>query len=86
MTTSITPGNVGQLQKADLDKLFGRVRSEPVRFEPVPRDVLAQCPKCKTVETLQFVEGRLMRCRKFFEVDGKVYHDCGSTLPCRLHR
>ncbi len=84
--TSVKEIGPKRLTKTDLDKLFGRVRSEPVHFEPVPRDVLAQCPKCKTVETLQFVEGKLMRCRKFFEVDGRVYHDCGSSLPCRLHK
>jgi hypothetical protein len=27
----------------------------------------------------------LTPCRKFFQRDGKVYHDCGSNLPCRLH-
>ncbi len=75
-----------ELDKLDLDKLFGRTRNEPVHFEPEPTDVLAQCPKCKTVETLQFLNGKLMRSRKFFEADGKVYHDCGSSLPCRLHK
>jgi len=74
------------LSGVDLDKLFGRTRNQPVHFEPEPIDVLAQCPKCKTVETLQFLEGKLMRSRKFFETDGKVYHDCGSSLPCRLHK
>jgi hypothetical protein len=74
------------LDKVDLDKLFGRIRNEPVHFEPEPIDVLAQCPKCKTVETLQFLNGKLMRSRKFFETDGKVFHDCGSSLPCRLHK
>ena len=24
--------------------------------------------------------------RKFRQRDGRVYHDCGSELPCRLHR
>ena len=88
-----TPTNAGDGQAASarfrpeyLDQLFGRVRNEPIHFEPVPRDVLVQCPKCKTVETLQFVEGKLSRCRKFFEADGKVYHDCGSSQPCRLHK
>lgn len=89
VSTSTKPikwtGQTG-LDPADLDKLFGRTRNEPVHFEPEPTDVLAQCPKCKTVETLQFLDGKLMRSRKFFEADGKVYHDCGSSLPCRLHK
>lgn len=88
-TTTTTPikwtGKI-EIDRARLDKLFGRVRNEPVHFEPEPTDILAQCPKCKTVETLQFLDGRLMRSRKFFEVEGKVFHDCGSTLPCRLHK
>ena len=85
METHLQPIDVSRLSKMDLDRLFGIVRN-PVRFEPLPRDVLAQCPKCKTVETLQFIGGRLLRSRKFFEKEGKVYHDCGSALPCRLHK
>jgi hypothetical protein len=59
--------------------------SPRVRFAPAPRDVLAQCPKCKTMETLQFVGSTLLRCRKFQQKDGRIYHDCGSDMPCRLH-
>ena len=55
------------------------------RFAPKPRDIMVQCPKCKTVETLQFVNDQLTPSRKFFQRDGKVFHDCGSDLPCRLH-
>ena len=57
-----------------------------VHFEPPPSDVLAQCPKCKTMETLQFVGDLLTPSRKFRQRDGLVYHDCGSERPCRLHR
>jgi phage FluMu protein Com len=57
-----------------------------VKFAPKPRDIMVQCPKCKTVETLQFVEDVLTPCRKFSQRDGRVFHDCGSDLPCRLHR
>jgi hypothetical protein len=59
--------------------------ANPVRFAPKPRDIMVQCPKCKTVETLQFVDNTMTTCRKFFQRDGKVFHDCGSDLPCRLH-
>ena len=56
-----------------------------IRFAPVPRDVLVQCPKCKTMETLQFMGPTLLRSRKFHQKDGRIYHDCGSDKPCRLH-
>ena len=57
-----------------------------VRFMPETVDVLAQCPKCKTIETIQFVGDTLTQCRKFRQRDGSIYHDCGSDQPCRLHR
>jgi hypothetical protein len=56
-----------------------------VRFMPKPRDVIVQCPKCKTVETIEFVEDTLTPCQKFSQKDSKVYHDCGCELPCRLY-
>ncbi len=63
------------------------IKREPaVHFQAPPSDVLAQCPKCKTVETLQFVGETLTPSRKFKQRDGLVYHDCGSEHPCRLHR
>jgi len=49
-------------------------------------DVIVQCPKCKALETLQFAAGTLTPCRKFSQREGMTYHDCGSDLPCRLHR
>ena len=65
---------------------WARPPQTPVRFQTTPSDVLVQCPKCKTVETLQFVGSVLTPCRKFRQQDGLVYHDCGSERPCRLHR
>ena len=63
-----------------------RVAASPaVRFAPMPRDVLAQCPKCKTMETLQFIGSRLTRSRRFRQEEDRIYHDCGSDQPCRLH-
>ncbi len=73
-----------KISPADLDRLFGRVRREPPYILDRPRDAVAQCPNCKTIETLQFQGAKLMRSRKFFQSDGKVYHDCGSKLPCRI--
>jgi len=49
-------------------------------------DVIVQCPKCKALETLQFVAGTLAPCRKFSQREGMTYHDCGSDVPCLLHR
>jgi hypothetical protein len=53
-----------------------------VRFD----EVVALCPKCKTLETLWFTEDGLMETRKFIQEGTKIYHDCGSDEPCRLFR
>lgn len=66
--------------------LLRNLNRKKVRMAPTPYDVLVQCPKCKTVETLQFVGDTLTPSRKFYQSDGRVYHDCGSEQPCRLHR
>jgi hypothetical protein len=65
--------------------LTGR-RPSQIRFAPKPRDVMVQCPGCKTVETLQFDQDVLTPSRKFKQRDGKVFHDCGCVAPCHLHR
>jgi hypothetical protein len=44
------------------------------------------CPKCKTLETLITVQGRLMTTRKFSERSGGIFHDCGSVVPCKVYR
>lgn len=54
-------------------------------FGPGTQDVLVQCPKCKAVETLQFVGDTLTPSRKYSQREGQVYHDCGSQQPCRVH-
>jgi len=64
---------------------LGQRTSRKVHFPPEPEDIIAQCPKCKTIETVQFIGSTLTRCRKFSQRDGYVYHDCGSPQPCRLH-
>ena len=47
--------------------------------------LIVSCPKFLTVETLWFRRDRLEPTKKFTqEINGKVYHDCGSQLPCRL--
>ena len=86
------PGNRDDLKKfwaqlfADADGVVAPARGPTIHFEPQPYELIAQCPKCKTVETLQFVEDTLTTSRKFFQKGDKIYHDCGSELPCRLHR
>lgn len=47
-------------------------------------EMIAICPKCKTLETLFFIADRLVQTRKFSQEDALVYHDCGSSEPCRL--
>ncbi len=46
---------------------------------------IVSCPGCLTMETLWFRGDRLEPIKRFTqESNGKVYHDCGSQLPCRL--
>src|SRR3990170_1350647 len=47
-------------------------------------DYYATCPRCKAQQTLQFIEGKLIPTRKFYSRNSQVYHDCGSTEPCRI--
>ncbi|TET42035.1 MAG: hypothetical protein E3J66_04345 [Dehalococcoidia bacterium] len=39
------------------------------------RELIAFCPKCKTLETLWFAGDVLMQTRKFSQEDARVYHD-----------
>lgn len=49
-------------------------------------ELIVFCPKCKTLETLCFAEDTLIRTPKFRQLAGRIYHDCGTTDPCRLYR
>jgi phage FluMu protein Com len=49
-------------------------------------ELVAVCPKCKTLEVLWFSDGRLEQTRKFNQSCEQVYHDCGAKEPCRLYR
>ena len=51
-----------------------------------PDEIMAQCPECKSMETLFFVDGQLIRNRKFYNEGRYIYHTCGSSQPCRLFR
>ena len=68
-----------------LERLARDDDDRDVHFVPELDDVMAQCPRCHTLETLQFAGSILAPCRRFSQRDGLVYHDCGSSLPCRLY-
>jgi hypothetical protein len=73
-------------QIALLERLGNRKhnRNRPINLAPVLDDIVVQCPKCHTLETLQFAGVIMTPSSKFFQKNGLVYHDCGSTSPCRL--
>jgi hypothetical protein len=48
-------------------------------------EVIAVCPKCKTLETLWLSAGFLVPTRKFRQSGNQVYHDCGSEEPCSFY-
>gem|GEM_PF-1903831 len=57
-----------------------------VKKSKVARDYeyVCTCPNCKTFETLWFIGDRLVPTKKFIQKDSGIYHDCGSSEPCRL--
>ncbi|MBN2077307.1 MAG: hypothetical protein JW762_17305 [Dehalococcoidales bacterium] len=61
---------------------------EPVNLITGPsEDYLAQCPSCKTIETVTIGgNSQLITTRKFYQMGRQIYHKCGSTHPCRLFR
>jgi phage FluMu protein Com len=48
-------------------------------------EVVVFCPKCKALQTVQISSSQLMPTRKFFQRGAYIFHDCGSTQPCRLY-
>jgi hypothetical protein len=61
---------------------------EPGNFFPgQSEEFIAQCPSCKTIETVTVGGGnQLITTRKFYQSGRNIYHKCGSTQPCRLFR
>jgi hypothetical protein len=61
---------------------------EAIKADPLisMRELVVYCPRCRTLETLWFNNGRLMEARKFTQLNSHVFHDCGSQQPCRLYR
>ena len=49
-------------------------------------ELVAFCPGCKALETLWFSNGKVALSRKFNQQSSQVYHDCGTSEPCRLYR
>ena len=49
-------------------------------------EAIAYCPYCKALQTIWISEKRLLPTRKFYQKGDQVYHDCGSTQPCRLYQ
>ena len=48
-------------------------------------EAVAFCPRCKALQTVWISDGTLMPTRKFNQIGSQVYHDCGSSQPCRLY-
>ncbi|MFC1976682.1 hypothetical protein ACFLWS_00195 [Chloroflexota bacterium] len=50
-------------------------------------ELIVFCPNCSTLETVLFKENRMaVPTRKFSQYGARIYHDCGSSQPCRLYR
>ena len=49
------------------------------------KEVMVFCPACKSFETVWFTRGNLNNTRKFTQYGNHIYHDCGSSEPCRLY-
>jgi hypothetical protein len=49
-------------------------------------EIIAQCPGCKTIETVYFSHGEHISTRKFYSDNTHIYHKCGSSESCRLYK
>jgi hypothetical protein len=48
-------------------------------------EVVAFCPQCKALQTVWISDDKLVPTRKFTQEGKDIYHDCGSSQPCRLY-
>ncbi len=48
-------------------------------------EAMAYCPRCKALQTVWLNGNMLMPTLKFTQIDEEIYHNCGSTQPCRLY-
>lgn len=66
-----------------------RIDSDEIDAKPVfiqEDELIAQCPGCKTIETIYFSNGELISTRKFYGDNNHIYHKCGSSEACNLYR
>jgi hypothetical protein len=59
------------------------VKEEPYTGESL--EMMAFCPGCKAIQTVWLNGDRLMSTRKFTQLGNHIYHNCGSSQPCRLY-
>ncbi len=64
----------------------GLAESSALSPETAAREFLVVCPKCKTIETLVYMDGHVLTNHRFVETDSGVYHNCGSSSPCRFYQ
>ena len=48
-------------------------------------EFVAFCPHCKNMETIWLGEEPTQTERRYIQRNGYIYHDCGSSEPCRLY-
>ncbi len=48
-------------------------------------EAVAFCPQCKALQTIWVNGNTLMSTSKFHQKGNQIYHDCGSSQPCRLY-
>jgi hypothetical protein len=48
-------------------------------------EAVAFCPGCKALQTVWINGDKLIPTRKFTQERDEIYHDCGSSRPCRLY-
>jgi phage FluMu protein Com len=89
-TFSLSPRGI-PTSISDLLKAFNRRYQAPsearrVLVRPGNTEAMAQCPKCKVLQTIEFTQDhRLVPTRKFYQRDALIYHDCGSGTSCNLY-
>ena len=54
--------------------------------DSIPDEVLVFCPSCKALDVVRFSGQGMIPTRKFTQQNDKVFHTCGSVIPCRFHR
>jgi len=68
-----------QLRRKNAGRALWRVN------DMLPNELLVFCPACKALEIVRFSGREMIPTRKFVQKANRVYHTCGSHVPCRLH-